>query len=422
MMAEKVSAGKKLKVHSLIDKVYHPTNLEMAWKKVKANGGAGGIDGIYMDEFEKVAAEELECLHELIKNGAYEPLPVKRVYIPKRGKPQEKRPLGIPAIKDRVCQQALKNRMEPIFEKTFNNCSFGYRPGRSPHDAMRKIWREIQQGNEWVVDGDLRDYFGTVHHKRLIDMVAEQISDGRILDLIRKMLKAGYIENGHRYETETGTPQGSVISPLLSNIYLTPFDNAMTGKRFKLTRFADDWLIICKSRAEAEKALITAKEELEKLGLTLHPDKTRITNTKWGFEFLGYKIKQGKGLKLPKDKIKTAGNALNLYAFPTDKSINRFMDSIRQRTKRKIPLTLKELIENINPVIRGWGNYYHKSHVRRLFNKLDRWIIRRLLNHQYKRWRNTGWKKYPPKRLYGEYKLVNLIQLVPGLEKKPVLN
>ncbi|MCX7746191.1 MAG: reverse transcriptase domain-containing protein [Clostridia bacterium] len=193
----------------------------------------------------------------------------------------------------------------------------------------------------------------------------------------------------------------------------------MTGKGFKLTRFADDWLIVCQSRAEAEKALKTAKEELEKLGLTLHPEKTRITNIKWGFEFLGYKIKQGKGLKLPKDKVKTAVNALNLYAFPTDKSINRFMDSIRQRTKRKIPLTLKELIDHINPVIRGWGNYYHKSHVRKLFNKLDRWIIRRLLNPQFKRWRNAGWKKYPPKRLYGEYELVNLIQLIPGLEKKP---
>lgn len=337
MITEKVSAGKKLKVHSLIDKVYHPTNLEMAWKKVKANGGAGGIDGIYMDDFEKVATEELKCLHEQIKNGVYKPLPVKRVYIPKRGKPQEKRPLGIPAIKDRVCQQALKNRMEPIFEKIFNDCSFGYRPGRSPHDAMRKIWREIQQGNEWIVDGDLRDYFGTVDHEMLIDMVAEQISDGIILDLIRKMLKVGYVENGRRYETEAGTPQGSVISPLLSNIYLTPFDNAMTGKGFKLIRFADDWMIVCKSRAEAEKALKTAKEELAKLGLTLHPDKTRITNIKWGFEFLGYKIKQGKGLKLLKDKIKTATNALNLYAFPTDKSIRRFMDTIRQKTRERYP-------------------------------------------------------------------------------------
>lgn len=208
----------------------------------------------------------------------------------------------------------------------------------------------------------------------------------------------------------------------MSNIYLTPFDNAMTEKGFKLTRFADDRLIICRSRTEAGKALKTAKEELEKLGLTLHPEKTRITNIKWGFEFLGYKIKQGKGLRLPKDKIKAATYTLNLYAFPTDKSTNRFMDSIRQRTKRMIPLTLKELIENINPVIRGWGNYYHKSYVRKLFNKLDRWIIRRLWNHQYKRWRNAGWKKYPERRLYEEYELVNLVQLIPGLEKKPALN
>lgn len=422
MVTEKVSAGQKLKVHSLIDKVYHPTNLETAWKKVKANGGAGGIDGVYMDEFEKTAPEELKCLHERLKNGIYEPLPVKRVYIPKRGKAGEKRPLGIPAIKDRVCQQALKNRMEPIFEKTFNDCSFGYRTGRSPHDAMRKIWREIQQGNEWIVDGDLRDYFGTVDHEKLIDMVAEQISDGKILELIRKMLKTGYIENDRRYETETGTPQGSVISPLLSNIYLTPFDNAMTRKGFRLTRFADDWLIVCQNREEAEEALKTAKEELEKLGLTLHPNKTRITNIKWGFEFLGYKIKRGKGFKLPKCKIKSATNVLNLYAFPTEKSIGRFMDTIRQRTKRKIPITLKEMIDSINSVIRGWGNYYHKAHVRKLFNKLDRWIIRRLWNHQYKKWRNTGWKKYSAKRLYDEYGLVNLIQLIPGLEKKPVLN
>lgn len=419
MMTEKVSTGIKLKVHSLIDKVYHPTNLERAWRKVKANKGAGGIDGIYMDEFEKVAKEELKTLHKHLKERTYEPLPVKRVYIPKRGKPKEKRPLGIPTIRDRVCQQALKNRLEPIFEETFNDCSFGYRPKRSPHHAMKKIWQEIKQGNEWIVDGDLRDYFGTVDHEILIDMVAEKVSDGRILFLIRQMLKAGYIDKKRRYETKAGTPQGAVISPLLSNIYLTPFDNAMTEKGFKLTRFADDWLIVCKSKAEAEKALKTAKEELEKLGLTLNQNKTRITNIKWGFVFLGYKIKQGKGLKLPKSIVKTAANALNLYAFPSDESIKRFMDTIRQRTKRKIPVTFKELVDIINPVIRGWGTYYHKANVRKLFNRLDRWIIRRLWSHRYKKWRNAGWKKYPAKRLYEEFRLVNLIQLIPGLERKP---
>jgi hypothetical protein len=193
----------------------------------------------------------------------------------------------------------------------------------------------------------------------------------------------------------------------------------MTAKGFKLTRFADDWLITCKSKAEAQKALEAAKEELAKLGLALNKNKTRITNIKWGFEFLGYKIKQGKGLKLAKSKIKIIANKLNLYAFPSEASINRFMDTIRQRTKRKIPLTLKEIVENINPVIRGWGNYYRKANVRKLFNRLDRWVIRRLWSHQYKRWRNTGWKKYPTKRLYAEFGLVNLIQLIPGLERRP---
>ena len=422
MVTEKVSTGVKLKVHSLIDKVYHPTNLQMAWVKVKANKGAGGIDGICIGEFEKVAEEQLKSLHKNLKEESCNPLPVKRIYIPKRGKPKEKRPLGIPTVRDRVCQQALKNRLEPIFEATFNNCSFGYRPERSPHHAMRKIWQEIKQGNHWIVDADLSNYFGTVNHIKLIDMVAQKVSDGRILKLIAKMLEAGYIDKKCRFETKVGTPQGSVISPLLSNIYLTPFDNAMTDKGFKLTRFADDWLITCKSRSEAEKALEAAKQELAKLGLALNQNKTRITNIKWGFEFLGYKVKQGKGLKLAKSKIKTTVNSLNLYAFPSDKSIKRFMDIIRQRTKRKIPLTLKEIVENINPVIRGWGNYYHKANVRKLFNRLDRWVIRRIWSHKYKRWRNTGWKKYPTKRLYAEFGLVNLIQLIPGLKRRPALS
>ena len=253
-------------------------------------------------------------------------------------------------------------------------------------------------------------------------MVAQKVSDGRILKLIAKMLKAGYIDKKCRFETKVGTPQGSVISPLLSNIYLTPFDDAMTDKGFRLTRFADDWLITCKSRSEAQKALEAAREELAKLGLTLNQNKTRITNIKWGFEFLGYKVKQGKGLKLAKSKIKTTANSLNLYAFPSEASIKRFMDIIRQRTKRKIPLTLKEIVENINPVIRGWGNYYHKANVRKLFNRLDRWVIRRIWSHKYKRWRNTGWKKYPTKRLYAEFGLVNLIQLIPGLKRRPALS
>ncbi len=166
------------KVHSLIDKVYHPTNLKMAWKRVKSNKGTGGIDKETISSFEENKEVELEKIHEELKDGKYKPFPVRRVYIEKPGKTGEKRPLGIPAIRDRVCQQALKNRLEPIMEQFFNNCSFGYRPNRSQHQAMRKIWQDINSGNEWIVDADLRDYFGTVNHKLLVDLIARKVSDG----------------------------------------------------------------------------------------------------------------------------------------------------------------------------------------------------------------------------------------------------
>jgi group II intron reverse transcriptase/maturase len=406
--------GTERKVHSLIDKVYHKTNLELAWNQVKANGGSGGIDKVNIPAFEEVAEVELARLHQELKEETYQPMPVRRLYIPKRGNPKEKRPLGIPAIRDRICQQALKNRLEPIFEPLFSECSFGYRPGRSTHQAMRKIYRELMDSYEWIVDADLRNFFGTVHHERLIDMIAEKVSDGRILKLIRQMLEAGYMENGKKYATPSGTPQGSVVSPLFSNIYLNRFDHEMTKKGYRLTRFADDWVILCKTQVEAAKALRDAKIILESLGLTLHPDKTKITHIKWGFEFLGYKLKRGKGLSLPQEKIKKIPR-INIYAYPTDKSIKRFIDTIRSRTKRRIPLTVYQLIDTINPVIRGWGNYYRKAHVRKLFNRLQQWIIRRIWSHRTKRWRNAGWKKLPVPTLYSKYKLVSLLSLIPDL-------
>ena len=408
------------KVHSLVDKVYKKKNLEMAWEKVKANKGSGGIDGLSIEDFKENVMEHLTKLHEDLRNDNYTPQPVRQKLIPKSGQPGQYRPLGIPTIYDRVCQQALLNRMEPIFEPIFDDANFGYRKGRSPKDALRKIWKEIERGDEWIVDADLKDFFGSADHSKLMTLINQRISDGRVLGIIESMLKAGVHVAKKRLPTEQGTPQGSVISPLLSNVLLTPFDREMRKKGYKLTRWADDWVVTCKSRTEAHSVLKSAKNILAKLGVTLHPEKTRVVHVKHGFEFLGYKIKKGNTkLDLPSAKIKSGARFGKLYAFPREKSVKHFKDQIRVRTRRKAPLKTQDLIREINPVIRGWGNYFHKSHVRKLFNKLDRWIKRRVWSHKYKRWRNEGWKHMPESQLYGEMKLVRLISLIPSL--KPVV-
>jgi group II intron reverse transcriptase/maturase len=315
-----------------------------------------------------------------------------------------------------VCQQALLNRLEPIFEPIFDDASFGYRRGRSPHDALRKVWKELQCGHEWVVDADLKDFFGSVDHDKLLTLVAQQVSDGRVLRLIRSMLQAGSYGEGRLFSTERGTPQGGVASPLLSNILLTPFDREMRGKGYRLTRYADDWVITCASAAEARSALAMATRVLERLGVCIHPGKTRIVHVKYGFEFLGYKIKSGtRPLRLPPSKIRSAVRSGALYAYPTQKSVRHFKDQVRGKTRRKAPLTTGELIAQLNPVLRGWGHYYKRAHVRRLFHQLDRWIVRRLWSHRHRRWRCQGWKTLPETTLYGGLGLVNLIGLIPSI-------
>ncbi len=202
---------------------------------------------------------------------------------------------------------------------------------------------------------------------------------------------------------------------MLSNILLTPFDQEMRRKGYQLTRYADDWVITCKSAAEARAAITAATKILNELGVQLNPQKTRIVHVQHGFEFLGYKIKRGKQLRLSASKIRSGARSGALYAFPKEKSINRFMDQVRQRTKRRIPLRTRELIEELNPLIRGWGEYYQKAHVRKLFHRLDAWIVRRIRSHRFKRWRNGGWRQLPETKLYGEYGLVNLIALIPSI-------
>src|SRR6516165_563131 len=316
------------KVHSLIDKVYDRTNLTEAWEHVRENKGSAGIDGLTIAAFTEREDELIAKLHEQLRDRTYRPRAVKRVAIPKAG--GGTRNLGIPSVADRVVQQALVQKMTPIFEPLFADCSFGYRPGRSPHMAMRKVWREINEGNLWILDADLRSYFDKIDQERLVGLIAEEISDGRVLRLIRSFLEAGVIVDGAWEPTKTGVPQGGVASPLWSNIYLTPFDHAMTKAGYRLTRWADDFVIVCRTRQEAEAALATARAFLhERLGVSLHPEKTRIVHITNGFEFLGYKIRKGKGLKLPAHKRTARTNPLNLYAVPRQKSVDRFKDQIR---------------------------------------------------------------------------------------------
>ena len=415
-LADWINPTGERKVHSLIDKVYKRKNLEIAWERVKANRGSGGVDGESVEQFGERLNEHLDQLHDELRTDQYRPRPVKERLIPKVGKPGEYRKLGIPTVYDRVCQQALLNRLEPIFEPVFDDANFGYRRGRSTKDALRKVWIEIESGSEWIVDADLKDFFGSAEHDKLIALVAERVADGRVLNLIEAMLKAGSYGEGRLFPTERGTPQGGVASPLLSNILLTPFDREMRRKGYQLTRFADDWVITCRSAEEARAALAAATRVLEALGVCIHPQKTRIVHVKHGFDFLGFKIKRGRrAMYLPAAKIRSRVSSGALYAFPREKSIQHFKDQIRGLTRRKAPVATEELIEQINPVLRGWGHYFKRAHVRRLFNQLDRWVVRRIWSHRFKRWRCMGWKALPAARLYGELGLVNLIGLIPSI-------
>jgi len=257
-----------------------------------------------------------------------------------------------------------------------------------------------------------------IHASSLV-LLNQRISDGRVLDLIKRIFKAGGMFKGKRFTTEQGVCQGGGLSTLMSNILLTPFDKEMKRRGYSVTRFADDWLATCNTRVETQAVLKVATKILKTLGVELHKEKTRVVHVCNGFEFLGYKIKRGsKPLKLSSHQIKSGTKQGALYAYPREKSIMHFKQQIRNHTRRRVPLTTQELIGKINPIIRGWGNYFGKAHVRKLFHHLDRWIIRRIWSHRCKRWRNCGWRTLPANKLYGELKLIRLVQLIPSLATK----
>lgn len=345
---------------SLIDKVYAMPNLRAAFAKVKANAGAAGVDRQTIEMFDGHLEANLQRLSQELRAGSYRPQPVRRQWIPKPGKPGEKRPLGIPTVRDRVAQAAVRNVIEPIYEKDFAAHSYGFRPGRGCKDALRRVSELLKQGYTWVVDADLKSYFDTIPHHELMEQVRQKVSDGRVLEVIQAYLQQPILDELEQWTPEGGTPQGAVLSPLLSNIYLDPLDHQMAGDGYAMVRYADDFVILCRSEQEAQGALAKVQQWVEQVGLRLHPEKTRIADATGdeGFEFLGYHFKGGK-------------------RFPRKKSIKKLRETLRSKTRRTKGVSLEVIIEDVNRTLRGWFEYFQHAH-RNSFPEIEAWVRMRL--------------------------------------------
>jgi RNA-directed DNA polymerase len=345
---------------TLMDKTYAPANLQSAFKKVWRNGGSAGVDRQTVTHFQRQTDAELVRLGEQMRDGKYRPQPVRRAWIPKPGS-KERRPLGIPAVRDRIAQAALRHVLEPIFETEFAGHSYGFRPGRGAKDALRRVDALLKAGNHWVVDADLKSYFDTIPHERLMALVKERVADGRVLALVEGFLKAGVMEESKGWQpTDRGTPQGGVISPLLANIYLDPLDHQMEGAGWQMVRYADDFVILCPSEAGARAALEQVRAWVMEAGLTLHPEKTRIVNAEQpgGFDFLGYHFERG-------------------MKWPRKKSLMKLKERVRMKTSRLDGRSLREVIADVNRGLRGWYGYFQHGHAT-VFTAVDGYVRRRL--------------------------------------------
>jgi len=344
---------------SLMDKVYARRNRRRAFERVKANDGAAGVDHVTVKEFEQHLEANLEKLARSLADGSYRPQAIRRVWIPKPGS-KEKRPLGIPTVRDRVVQAALRAVLEPIFERNFAAHSYGFRPGRGCKEALCRVDTLLKQGYSWVVDADLKSYFDTIPHAALLDRVREKVADGKVLGLVAAYLTAQVMETAKGWTPEGGTPQGAVISPLLSNIYLDPLDHLLAGKGYEMVRYADDFVILCRSEAEARTALEQVQQWTASAGLKLHPVKTRIVDatSRGGFDFLGYHFERG-------------------YRWPRQKSLEKLKDTLRAKTRRTHGHSLKAIIITVNRTLRGWFAYFQHSHYT-TFSPLDKWVRMRL--------------------------------------------
>ena len=338
----------KLKYHSLYGQLLQDRVLMNAWKKVKANRGSGGIDGVTIKEYAKNEQENVLELLEKLKAKEYKPTPVRRVYIPK--KDGKKRPLGIPTLEDRIVQQALTDILMPKYEKlVFHNWSMGYRPGRGVESALQVIIKNIELGRNWIYDCDIKGFFDNIPHKKLMKVLNKVIADGTVLDLIWSWLKCGYMEDGKYYNAKAGQPQGGVISPLLANVYLNELDWELHKAKIYFVRYADDFLLFCETEEEVTRAGNIAKSVIESLGLEVAMNKTKVVDFKNDdFDFLGF----------PFNHWRTSKNGKDYYSIvPTEKSIKTFKKAIKDKTQRKWTKPKEEWIKDINPIIVGKTNY-----------------------------------------------------------------
>jgi RNA-directed DNA polymerase len=343
---------------SLIDKVYSERCLLAAASRVEANEGAAGVDHVSVTAFGDRREAEVAKLSEQLRTGTYRPQSVRRVHIPKPGT-KETRPLGIPTVRDRVVQAAVVKVIEPIFERDFAEHSYGFRPGRGCKDALRRVDALLKAGYTFVVDADLKSYFDTIPHARLLERLRTRISDGRLLTLIESFLQAGIMDGMEEWKPTTGAPQGAVLSPLVSNVYLDPLDHLLAEQGFEMVRYADDFVILCRTTEDAERALQIVQQWTSDNGLTLHPTKTRIVDSQANaFEFLGYRF-------------------VKHWRFPRKKSLAKFKDAIRAKTPRANGHSLTQIITDVNRTLVGWFEYFkHSTYT--AFPPLDKWVRMRL--------------------------------------------